>query len=149
MILAGCRDTRIVTYRVPKDSPAAPPAAAESVSPAIRWQLPPGWQEQPGDAVRQGSFLVTAADGAKADISVITFPGDVGGDLANVNRWRGQVQLPPIGDADLPKTVTGLDAPAGEFLVVDLLSEAPWRAGARRAFSAPFSSNRNRPGSSR
>ena len=129
LILTGCRDTKITSYRVPKESSDATVAAAPAAAPAIRWQTPAGWQEQAGDAARQGSFLITGADGAKADMSVITFPGDVGGDLANVNRWRSQVQLPPVGDADLPKLVSAVDAAAGSFLVVDLLSEAPVAGG--------------------
>jgi hypothetical protein len=133
LILAGCRDTKIVTYRVPKESPVEPPATTESAAPAIRWQTPPGWQEQPASNMRQGSFLITGAGGVKADMAVITFPGDVGGDLANVNRWRGQVQLPPITEADLPQVLTKVEGPAGEFLVVDLLSEAPVMDGGRKA----------------
>ena len=129
LALASCRDTKLTSYRVPKEAADAAAAPAPAATPAVRWQTPAGWQEQAGDAARQGSFLVTGADGAKADMSVITFPGDVGGDLANVNRWRNQVHLPPIGDADLPKLVTEVDAPAGAFLVVDLLSETPGAEG--------------------
>jgi len=129
LLLAGCRDTKITSYRVPKESLAPGPSTAEAGAATIHYQAPAGWQEQPGDAARQGSFLVTGADGAKADVSVITFPGDVGGDLANVNRWRNQIQLPPISDADLPNVATEVDAPAGAFLVVDLLNEAPMAAG--------------------
>jgi hypothetical protein len=134
-LLPGCKDTRISVYRVPKETPFTPPSAARSAAaaPAIRWQTPPGWQEQSGGSVRQGSFVVAGADGAKADMSVITFPGDVGGDLANVNRWRNQVQLPPIGAAELPQTLARVTSPAGEFLMVDLLSDAPVLADGHRA----------------
>lgn len=134
LLLAGCGDSRISAYRVPKEAPFTPPSAARSgaSAPAIRWQTPPGWQEQAGDGVRQASFVVAGADGAQADMSVITFPGDVGGDLANVNRWRGQVQLPPIGEPELPKSLERVAGPAGEFLVVDLLSDGPVPEGGRR-----------------
>jgi len=131
LILAGCKDTTIATYRVPKESRFVPPA--DIVKLAIRWQTPPDWQEQPGDGVRQGSFLITGTDGAKADVSVITFPGDVGGDLANVNRWRAQIQLPPVSEAELPGALVRLAGPAGEFLLVDLLSETPVLEGGHKA----------------
>ena len=131
LILAGCKDTTIATYRVPKESRFVPPA--DIVKLAIRWQTPPDWQEQPGDGVRQGSFLITGTDGAKADVSVITFPGDVGGDLANLNRWRGQIQLPPVNEAELPNAFARLTGPAGDFLVVDLLSETPVLEGGHKA----------------
>jgi hypothetical protein len=131
LILAGCKDTRITAYRVPKEPRFVPPA--DLVKPAIHWQTPQGWQEQPGDGVRQGSFLITGTGGAKADVSVITFPGDVGGDLANVNRWRGQIQLPPVSEAELPGALIRLAGPAGEFLLVDLLSETPVLEGGHKA----------------
>ncbi len=40
------------------------------------------------------------------EISLSQFPGDVGGVLANANRWRAQVGLPPITSAQLPEQVT-------------------------------------------
>lgn len=135
LILPACKDTRISAYRVPKEAHFAPPSLArtDASAPAIRWQAPPDWQEQPGGGVRRGSFLVAGAGGAKAEISVIAFPGDVGGDLANVNRWRAQIQLPPISEADLPKVFSRVAGPAGEFLVVDLLSDAPVLEGGHPA----------------
>jgi hypothetical protein len=135
LILPACKDTRISAYRVPKEAHFAPPSAARSdaSAPAIRWQVPSNWQEQPGGGVRRGSFLVAGAGGAKAEMSVISFPGDVGGDLANVNRWRGQIQLPPVSEADLPKAFSRVAGPAGEFLVVDLLSDAPILEGGHQA----------------
>ncbi|MFA5058650.1 MAG: hypothetical protein WC485_11095 [Opitutaceae bacterium] len=133
LILAGCKDTRITAYRVPKETRFTPAATSDATAPGIRWQIPPGWQEQASSGPRQGSFLITGPDGVKAEMSVIAFPGDVGGDLANVNRWRGQIQLPPIGEAGLPGAFVPVAGPAGEFLVVDLLSETPVAEGGHQA----------------
>jgi hypothetical protein len=121
-LLASCRDERISTYRVPKDAPSpvvsAPATAGTS---DITWSLPAGWTTEPDPSgMRKGSFLVSGADGAKADMSVTAFPGDVGGDLPNVNRWRGQVGLAPIDDAALAQTVQTIDAPAGKFSFIEL-----------------------------
>jgi hypothetical protein len=41
-------------------------------------------------------------DASGAEVSVAAFPGSVGGTLANVNRWRGQIGLEPATEADLP-----------------------------------------------
>ena len=41
LILAGCKDTKIATYRVLKESRFAPPT--DTVKPTIRWQTPSGW----------------------------------------------------------------------------------------------------------
>jgi hypothetical protein len=124
--LQGCRDPKIKTYNAPKDpAPILPgaTATAEAATPAMRWQVPPGWQEQTGAPMRVGSFLITASDSRRADMAITTFPGDVGGDLENVNRWRGQIQLSPVTAADLGKLVQSLDLPAGRFRLVDLVSE--------------------------
>lgn len=48
------------------------------------------------------------------EVSVTRFPGRVGGELANINRWRGQLGLTPIEAADLDRainrfTTTGFD----------------------------------------
>jgi hypothetical protein len=121
-LLASCRDERIATYRVPKDAPSpavSTPATAGTSD--ITWTLPAGWTTQPDPSgMRKGSFLVSGTGDAKADMSVTVFPGDVGGDLPNVNRWRGQVGLPPIDDATLAQTVQTIDAPAGKFSFIEL-----------------------------
>ena len=129
LLLASCRQERISSYRVPKESPppsAAAPglAAAAAGAPEVHWQKPAGWKEQPLDDIRKGSFLISGENGASADMSVTVFPGDVGGDLANVNRWRGQLGLGPIDDSALGQAVGTVDAPAGKFLFVDLAGES-------------------------
>jgi hypothetical protein len=124
--LTGCRDSKIASYRVRKE--ALPPptvAASPGGAPRLLWKAPAGWQEQPAGNVRIASFLITADGGRKADMSVTQFPGDVGGDLANLNRWRGQLQLPPIAESELGNFAKPLDLPVGKFLFTDLLSDAP------------------------
>jgi len=121
-LLASCRDEKIAAYRVPKETPSP----ATQVQPGgktsdVTWILPAGWTTQPDQGgMRKGSFLVSGADGAKADMSVTAFPGDVGGDLANVNRWRGQVGLAPIDDAALAQAVQIIETPAGKFSFIEL-----------------------------
>jgi len=56
-----------------------------------------GLDGENGSSVRRGSYAVSGAEGA-GDVSITAFPGDVGGNLANVNRWRGQLQLAPVSD---------------------------------------------------
>jgi hypothetical protein len=67
-------------------------AAPISNKPQIQWDVPPEWSPGPASAMRYASF---AAPSDNADISVVTFPGDGGDDLGNINRWRQQLGLPP------------------------------------------------------
>ena len=53
--------------------------------------------------MRVASFKVAGPDGKQADVSVIPLPGGAGGDFSNVNRWRGQVGLAPVDEAELVK----------------------------------------------
>ncbi len=125
--LAACRDRGVTSYRIPKEPDAAQPPAEDSGpsgTPGIRWAVPEGWQQQAASGMRQGSFLVSDASGASADVSVVSFPGTGGDDLANINRWRGQLGLPPVSEADLPSQLQGLSSPAGRYVVADMAGES-------------------------
>ncbi len=102
LVLASCKQEPIVTYRVPKESvaPAAAPVAATSHV-ELDWKLPSGWIEQPPSNMRVGSFKIMSKIGGSVDVSIVALAGDAGGDLANVNRWRGQIGLDPIAGSDL------------------------------------------------
>ena len=69
--------------------PFAPPPAA----PKPEWTVPEDWEEQAISGPRIGSFAVKGEGDALLDISVTTFPGSMGGPMANLNRWRGQLGL--------------------------------------------------------
>ena len=69
------------------------------------WTVPAGWNASEGSAMRRASF---AADGpgGPVDIAVTSFPGDVGGLAANINRWRRQIGLSPLGPGEVEGAVT-------------------------------------------
>lgn len=96
--------------------PAGPMAADR---PQIKWQVPAGWTETPPSAMRYASFAAEQG-GEKADISIVTFPGDGGGDLNNVNRWRQQIGLEPIDAKGLESMKTDVHAGDVHIDVVDM-----------------------------
>jgi len=129
--LAGCKDKSVTAYRIPKEpdfaaAPAAPAAAPASApgEPSLRWTAPSGWQQQTASGMRIGSFTVPGAGGASADVSVISFPGTGGDDLANVNRWRDQVHLPPVAADGLSSQLQNLQTGVGTFSFADLAGAA-------------------------
>jgi hypothetical protein len=93
-------------------STAVPTATGQ----ALVWTAPASWTPKPGSAMRKGSYAISGPEGA-GDLSITAFPGDVGGNLANVNRWRGQLQLPPV--TDLTDAVQPLAANGLNLLVFD------------------------------
>jgi len=123
---AGCRrDDQIQTYRIPKENVPAMPmerAAPEARPHDITWTTPSGWKEQAPSSFRVGSFTLTGVNGQSADVSVIPLSGQAGGDLANINRWRGQINLSPLTQADLPKESRSISPHGQPMLLVDFLS---------------------------
>ncbi len=139
VLLAGCRDREITTYRAPKDPPPVMPGAAPGTPAAgdgmaatavptgsdrLAWTVPAGWIAKAPGAMRKGSFTIKGADGAEGDLSITAFPGDTGGLLANLNRWRSQVALPPLAEGGLDGVVTHTDSQGLHFAVVDFAGTA-------------------------
>ena len=108
----------------PAESPNAPAPAAGKPA----WEIPPGWREVAGSEMLLAKFAVGGQDG-QAEVTVSSFPGEVGGLLANVNRWRGQVGLPPIAAEDLEKTVSTFDVIGGRASLVDVNGHAAAQGG--------------------
>lgn len=111
----SCSQPSLTVYEAPKDVEEAPVPTQEAPG-AIRWKAPAGWQERPAQGMRLATYLIPAKAG-QAELSIVRLAGEAGGDLANVNRWRGQLELPPL--ESLKGHVQTIDSPAGEVRWVD------------------------------
>jgi hypothetical protein len=101
--------------------PAPAVASAPAADASVTWQVPAGWTLAPAaSTMRYATFGIAAADGTKGEIIVSHFPGDVGGDLENVNRWRQQVTLPPVDAAGMAPLISKLTAGPKTLSVVDM-----------------------------
>src|SRR5688572_23362445 len=95
----------------PATSPSSPSTAAAPSEPGGPWKVPAGWRQDARQRpMRFATFLIGEGDAA-VEVAVSQFPGDVGGLLANVNRWRGQVGLAPVTEAELPSIVQPFENP--------------------------------------
>jgi hypothetical protein len=103
-----------------KSAPMAAMPGRDSGPPQIKWKTPEGWTEVPPSAMRYASFSAPAANGDKIDISVVTFAGDGGSDVDNVNRWRGQIGLEPADEKAVTSQVAPLKTPDTAFSVTDI-----------------------------
>ncbi len=143
----ACQGDEITHFQVPKSGPAPAGAAAapamagggsapgpvmparEDVPPpptpsggsALRWTLPRGWSETQAGGMRYAT-LKPATPG-KIDVSVVVLPGPAGGELANVNRWRGQIGLPPLEEPALASARKSLASKAGPVKLYDFVSD--------------------------
>jgi hypothetical protein len=81
------------------------PADGPREVPGFASTLPEGWERVPETTFRHINTRVAAAPSAECYLTFLT--GDGGGDIANVNRWRGEMGLPPVDAAAvaaLPRT---------------------------------------------
>lgn len=130
--IGGCKREEIHAYRAPKETntasrfgvmptPQAPSGTMhqqESGADGVAWTVPPGWVEtETTNAMRIATY--TAPNGT--EVAITAFPGDVGGLVANVNRWRGQVGLEPTDEQGMMDQLARLKGVDGvDVIIVDL-----------------------------
>jgi hypothetical protein len=125
LLASGCGREDIKVYTVPKEQPAMEMPEAPAAKPSLRWTLPAGWQESPPSEFRVASFRVRGKDRREdADVSVVPLPGGAGGDLANVNRWRGQVELDAVTETELPALAENVEVGGQPAALYDLAGES-------------------------
>jgi hypothetical protein len=98
-------------------------AGSEKSSLPFQYTRPDGWELLPADAKKgvRRPLVLRVKDGEQAaEVTAVPLPGDGGGLLFNVNRWRGQVGLGPTTEEDLLKDVRRLTVAGEEAPYVDL-----------------------------
>lgn len=120
VLLSACEQKAAESYTIPKEKSTVATTSqseepkmqvlpgmqsfADSAS-GISYQTPDSWTEFPPSSIRKANFKIDNASGT-AEVSVTVFPGDVGGTLANINRWRQQISLSPIDQASLKENIS-------------------------------------------
>jgi len=141
-LAVGCNRDQVSHFRVPKEAVAdhpdhpgheaegqgMPPVGGEMPAPprpagpgSLKWSLPKGWSEVTGEGMRFATFKSPVA--GRHEATVVVLPGAAGGELANVNRWRGQIGLGPIDEAALAAARAVVKTKAGALNVYDFTSE--------------------------
>ncbi len=130
LFVGGCKRASVAVYDVPKEKEETPSTVAATTNTAptnsgwIKWTKPAGWTELAPTAFRKGNYVVEGGDGGKVEITVSSFPGNVGGTLANVNRWRGQAGLSSISNEDLSNALTEVRIDGHDGQVVNILPDS-------------------------
>ena len=97
---------------------SAPDVMAD-ISADLSWSTPDGWEQQPAGMMVLESYQQTTSAGP-LKLSISAFPGTVGGDLANVNRWLRQAGQEAVTEDTLP-TVLNKEVIAGrEWKIVNI-----------------------------
>jgi hypothetical protein len=98
LLMAGCGRDEIGVYSVPKEKSAnAQQVAVEpsGITSSPTWETPSDWKELAPTSIRIGNLLIEGQGGKKAEVAITSFPGSVGTELDNWNRWRGEIGLAP------------------------------------------------------
>jgi hypothetical protein len=112
-----------MTATRPPVAPVSPMAAATPTAEGRpQWEVPEGWRETPPTRMLLARFEA-GGDSGKAEITVSMFPGDVGGTVANVNRWRAQIGLAPWGEAEVTQALAQLEVEGGTAMAVEFTDE--------------------------
>lgn len=134
-LLAGCGGEEITVYEVPKEDhnegretlpavagmPSAgqlppgmtPPPPTDPADLDLAWTAPDAWEEQPPSAFRLASYSIPNPDGQPGDVSISKLAGAGGGMLGNINRWRGQIGLPPVSQTELDRLLATVPTASG------------------------------------
>ena len=119
-LLAGCDRAEIHSYRVARESdlrsaPVVEQQPAQRQSLEVTWSVPEDWTEvETTSSMRIATFRASNTQ----EIAITAFPGDVGGLIANVNRWRGQIGLDSTDEAGVIEDIVRLDGV--NVIIVDL-----------------------------
>jgi hypothetical protein len=101
--------------------------------PPITWTAPEGWQREAPSALRVATFRFGSKDNP-LELSVTPLGREAGSLLDNVNRWRGQLGLNKIDEAELNKMVREMVVDGVKAMVVDLTGTG----SAKGRMNAPF-----------
>jgi hypothetical protein len=116
--MGACDREDIHAYRAPKAPSPAQGKPAASAPQKVSWDVPEGWRTvESTQPSRMATFRAGPGDGI--EVSVTAFPGEVGGVLANVNRWRSQVGLQPAQESELATLVRTARGQGGDVSLVD------------------------------
>jgi hypothetical protein len=98
-----------------------PPPPKPNGAGKVDWTLPRNWTQTLTGGIRFATLKPPVP--GNIDVSVVVLAGPAGGDLANVNRWRGQIGLPPLEAEALPSARKAVPTKAGALSLYDFTSE--------------------------
>lgn len=116
-LAAGCERSGIEAQEVAKGVEDVPPATAAEEAPRAQasdpdqpWIVPDGWTEDPAPRPMRLTTYIAPDPSGDVEVAVSRFGGRVGGELANINRWRGQMGLAPVTPDELESVITRFES---------------------------------------
>ena len=123
LLIVSCNNEKITRVKIPKQKIFV--AKLESTSP-LHWVAANHWQQQTttSEFVKESYNLISTTNPQQfAAFTISSFQGDTGGILANVNRWRNQLQLSPINDSQLEPLISHQDINQFHFDIITITND--------------------------
>ena len=89
----------------------------------LSWILPNTWVASEGHSMRLASFDVPYSNGV-GDLSIVSLSGESGGLVANVNRWRRQIDLDTIDEQEILSSAVNGNSRIGPFWLFRLVNDS-------------------------
>ncbi len=126
------RSTPPMARRPSQPSPATSsptgPSGSSSGTQELAFELPPGWKTTKNDTFSRYAFVVEGEDAAaRVTVTPLRANADPAYLLANVNRWRAQVNLEPLTPEQFAKEVRDIPFLGGQAKLIVALPQR--RAG--------------------
>lgn len=105
-------------------APSSPPQGDSN--PELKYEVPEGWVDKGGSGMRKAN-LMTGDDANAAEITVFQFSAAapaMADPLANVNRWRQQVELDIIDQAKLDELKEAITINGDSATYIEMIPEA-------------------------
>ena len=67
----------------------------------LQWEAPGHWEPLETGNIRIAAWNISGRDSKDAEVTITSFPGNVGTALANLNRWSRQINGPQYGPEQL------------------------------------------------
>ena len=121
-------DRHVKSFRAPKknfglNQQNIKPVISNNNVSGLSWDLPSTWVPSKGHSMRLASFDIPFSNGV-GDLSIVSLGGESGGLLANVNRWRKQINLVPITENEILSLSTKGESKIGPYRVFKMINES-------------------------
>ena len=91
----------------------------------LAWTLPPGYADTGESNQFRTATLATGEGEARVEVAISRVPGLAGSIAANVNRWRGQLGLPPASRDEVIAAVEPASTGEGGLTGMDVTLRNP------------------------
>jgi hypothetical protein len=115
LVSSSCNRRPITVYQVPKSD-----FGLEDSPHFIKWKLTKEWQKRQPSKMQLYKYQYNKDSDHQAILTITMIPGNGGGLLANVNRWRNQLGLGQTTKKALDKQKTVIKKSAFDITVVGL-----------------------------